>query len=569
MSNPYEAQAGGTMDIKSNSTASHIDEKKGFGGEKAFDQDVEVMEVESITIMDEDEERVFGEDRKRLDNSLKQRHLQMIALVTTIGTGIFLSSGGVLATAGPLGCFMAYAIVAFVVGLNQIALAECATLMPTTSATLRHAEQFIDPAWGFAYGWVSIWSAVMPGEISAAAVIVSYWSDLSQAIWITIIIVLIAFANSLNIKHYGEIEFVFAMIKITLLIGLMITSLVITCGGGPNHESIGFRYWRDPGPFVQYMGIPGSLGRFTGFWKALMGSVYSFGGLQGVPSLAAEVKYPRKTIFTACKRVFYRVSFLMCGAAFFLGLIVPSNNKAIATSSGNASSSPFVVAMENANIKVLPHIVNAAVLTSAFSAGNQAVVHGTRLLFALAVKGQAPKVFLKTNRWGVPWVGNIFVCAFMPLAYMNCSEAAANVFGWFQSLSSAKTLFEWMIISANHICMTRAMKAQGIPRSRLPHSIKFAPQAAWISGSLSFLFLLTGGFKNFIHGEFLFSSFFSSYFVIPFALVLYFGWKFTKKTKMWAPHEVELEVLFKDAEDHPEPPNKPLRGWRILTLMWS
>ncbi|ONH67917.1 Dicarboxylic amino acid permease [Cyberlindnera fabianii] len=568
MSNPYAdipfIDAKGTT-----STSGHSDEKNTYEVKTTFGQDVEVLDNESNNPVSDDQSTVFGEDRKRLSHTLKQRHLQMIALVGVFGTGIFLSSGGVLATAGPLGCFLAYAIVAVIVGLNQIALAECASLMPTTSASLRHIEQFVDPAWGFAYGWMSVWSSIMPGEVSAAAVIVSFWSDLSQAIWITIIIVLIITINFLKIHHYGEVEFTFAMIKISLLAGLIITSIVITSGGTPTHEKIGFRYWRHPGPFVQYLGIPGSLGRFTGFWKALSGCVYSYGGLQSVPSLAAEVKYPRKTVFTACKRVFYRVSILMCTTAFCLGLIVSSNNKAIATSSGNASSSPFVVAMENANIKVLPHIVNAGVLTSAFSAANLSVVQGARVLFALAVKGQAPKVFLKTNRWNVPWVGNVVVAAFLPLAYMNCSDTAANVFGWFQSLTSSTLLFGWMIISTNHICMTRAMKAQGIPRSRLPHSIKFAPQAAWISGIMSFILLLTGGFKNFIHGEFLFSSFFSSYFVFPLASVLYLGWKFWKKTKIWAPHEVELEVLFKDAEDHPEPEDPPLRGWRILTLLWS
>jgi amino acid transporter len=549
--------------VESSSIPSSSEEKKQM--EKTFTQDVEVMEVESF--QDEDFE-VFGQDRTRLEAGLKSRHLGMIALVSTFGTGIFLSSGGVLATAGPLGCFLAYFIIALVVGLNQMCVAECASLMPCTSATLRHAEQFIDPAWGFAYGWISLWSAVMPGEISAAAVIVSYWTELSQGIWITIIIILIYAANSVPIKYYGEIEFFFGMIKICLLAGLIIISIVITSGGGPEGNPIGFQYWRNPGPFVEYL-TTGSLGRFAGFWKALSGAVYSYGGLQGVPSLAAEVKYPRKTIFTACKRVFYRVSILMCTTAFCLTLIVPSNNKQIANSSGNASSSPFVVAMNNAGIKVLPHLVNAAVLTSAFSAGNQAIIHGSRLLFALAVKNQAPKVFLKTNKYGVPWAGNIFCACFMPLAYMNLSTSSADVFNWFQSLSSAKLLFEWILIAANHIFMSRAMKAQGIPRSRLPHTWRFTPYGSWISGFFSALFLLTGGYKNFVHGHFLISNFFSCYFVIPMTAILYFGWKLFKKTKIWKPEEVQLEVLFRDCEENPEPPNEPLRGWRIITLIWA
>lgn len=531
-------------------------------------QDVEVAEIQSFQD-EETTESVFGEDRHRLKQGLQQRHLQMLTLCSVLGTGLFLSSGGTLATTGPCGLFLAYFIVAIVVGMNQMAMAECASLMPTSAATVRHLEQFIDPAWGFAYGWIGVWSSIMPNEISAAAMIVSYWSDLSQGIWITIMIVIIYATNMYSIRFYGELEFTFAIIKLSLLVGLIIVSVVITCGGGPDHTSIGFRYWRDPGPFVQYLGIPGSLGRFAGFWKALSSVVYAYGGIQSIPSLAAEVQYPRRTVFTACKRIFYRVSFLMVIASFCLTLIVPSNDKTIASSSGNAESSPFVVAIKNANIKVLPHIINAGVLTSAFSAANVQLVYGSRNLFALAVKNQAPKIFLKTTNRGIPWVGTTFCACFMPLAYMNLSQGSANVFSWFQSIVSAKLLFSWILISANHIHMSRAMKAQGIPRSRLPHTLRFAPQAAWISGILSFVFLLTGGFKNFIKGEFLISSLFSSYFILPLAFFLYFFWKFFKKTRYWRPHEVQLEALFKDAEENPEPPLEKVRGWKILTLLWS
>jgi len=511
---------------------------------------------------------VFGEDRNRLKTSLEQRHIQMLALVGVFGTGIFLSSGGVLSTTGPAGMFIAYAIVTIIVGLNQVALAEVASLMPVSSATVRHLEQFIDPAWGFAYGWISIWGSIMPGEISAAAVIVSYWTDISQAAWISIIIFVIIATNSYTVRFYGEVEFVFAMIKICLLTGLIIVSIVITSGGGPNHKAIGFEYWKNPGPFNEYL-FKGNLGKFVGFWKTLSGVVYSFGGVQSVPALAAEVKNPRRTVFTACKRIFIRVSILMLITVLCLTLIVPSNNSEISNSTGNAQSSPFVVAIKNANIKVLPSIINAAVLTSAFSAANLSIVSGSRTLFALAVKRQAPRIFLKTNKRGLPWAGLIFVSIFMPLAYMNVSENAANVFNWFQSLTSANLLLGWILISANHIHLTNAMKAQGISRDKLPHKFKFGVQAAWISGIASLILLLTGGFKNFIHGEFLISSFFSSYFIIPLAWGLYFFWKFFKKTRYLRANEVDLSSLFKDVEENPEEPVPKVKGWRILTLLWS
>ncbi|KAH3679092.1 hypothetical protein WICMUC_001288 [Wickerhamomyces mucosus] len=525
--------------------------------------------VENVEEVDSEESSVFGKDRNRLKQGLEQRHLQMLALVGVFGTGIFLSSGSVLALTGPLGMLIAYSLIAVIVGLNQIAIAEVACLLPVSSATVRHLEQFVDPALGFAYGWINVWGSIMPGEISAAAVVISYWTDISQAVWISIIIVIILLTNSYSVRLYGEIEFTFAMIKIALLAGLIIVSIIITAGGGPNHETIGFRYWKAPdGPMNEYL-TTGSLGRFAAFWRALSGTVYSYGGVQSIPSLAAEVKYPRRTIFRACKRIFYRVTILMIITVFSLTLIVSSKNKTIANGSGNASTSPFVVAIHTAGIKVLPDIINAAVLTSAFSVSNTALVGGSRTLFALAVKKQAPAIFLKTNKRGLPYWGMIFVAVFMPLAYMNVSTAAANVFGWFQSLTSANLLIGWIFISLNHIKMSRAMKVQGIPRERLPHTVWFAPQAAWISGIASFVLLLTGGFKNFVHHEFEISSFFSSYFIFPLTFVLYTFWKFFRKTKWLKPEDVDLATLFNDVEENPEPPYEPVRGWNIFALLWS
>lgn len=168
------------------------------------EKDLEKAEINSI---DENYDNIFGEDRNRLKQGLEQRHLQMLALVGVFGTGIFLSSGGVLKLAGPLGTVIAYSTVAVLVGLNQIAMAEVTCLFPVSSAALRHTEHFLDPSLAFANGWAGFWSSIMPGEISAADVIISYWTDILQAAWITIIIVLIIASNCWNVRFYGEVEF--------------------------------------------------------------------------------------------------------------------------------------------------------------------------------------------------------------------------------------------------------------------------------------------------------------------------------------------------------------------------
>lgn len=112
----------------------------------------------------------------------------------------------------------------------------------------------------------------LPAELVAAAILVDFWSSINNAVWITIFGLLLIASNSILVRIYGELEFFFASLKILLIVGVNIMALVIVCGGGPDHHTYGFQYWRRPGPLVQYLGIEGSTGRFLGefFFKKRM-----------------------------------------------------------------------------------------------------------------------------------------------------------------------------------------------------------------------------------------------------------------------------------------------------------
>lgn len=508
--------------------------------------------AEAVDIdVSEEGEGVMHNDRSRLKQGLKERHVKMLTLVGVFGTGIFLSSGGTLKKAGPVGMLLAYVFVGIVVGCSQVAMAETAAFFPCTGATVRQASHFIDEAVGFTFGWISVYSCCIPGEVSACAVIMKYWTNINPAVWITIFSILFVATNMYTIQFYGEIEYVLGWLKVILILILIITGLVIDLGGVKGYPRLGFHYWRDPGPFAEYL-VGGGIGKFVGYWAALSSVVYSYSGIQNIAILAGETKNSRYAIYHGARQAFIRVIILYLLAVFVLTLIVPYNDKLIATSTGTAKSSPYVIAIERAGIKVLPSFINAIVLTSAWSAGNIAIIEGSRNLFSLATKGQAPKIFLKTNKRGIPWVGITLISSFLPLAYMSISSTSATVFSWFQELVSSNTLLRWILISCNHIYMTRALKAQGYSRHDLPYSSWFGPYAAWFSLVMSVIFLFTGGFYNFIHGHFSIESFFTRYFIIPLALVLFTFWKLFKKTRYLRPTEVDLQSIFEDIRQNPE-----------------
>jgi len=182
-------------------------------------------------------------------------------------------------------------------------------------------------------------------------------------------------------------------------------------------------------------------------------------------SSAAETKSPRQNIPKACKRVFWRVGIFYILSLFVVSLIVSSEDPLLLNSSGTASASPFVVAAHRAGINSVASLINGVVLTSAWSSANHGILSGSRSLYGLALDGNAPKFFLKTHRFGVPYIGVSAIAIFMVLAYMTVTESGTKVFEWFQSLTAASTLFQWITIGITYLRFHYATRTQGIDRN--------------------------------------------------------------------------------------------------------
>lgn len=144
-----------------------------------------------------------------------------------------------------------------------------------------------------------------------------------------------------------------------------------------------YRYWRNPGPFVQYLGFAGATGRFMGFWTVFSNAVYAYSGVDGITIMAAETQSPRRNIPIAAKRIFFRILIFYVLTIFMVGMLVPSTNPDLLNDTGTAASSPFVIAAQIAGIKVVPSIINAIVLTSAWSSGNSGLFSMSHISFTL------------------------------------------------------------------------------------------------------------------------------------------------------------------------------------------
>lgn len=505
--------------------------------------------INESDVDDHDGDLVTAAELHDLKRGLTERHLGMLGIAGAIGTGLFLSLGGAIQTGGPLGALLGYAMVGGIVCSVQFALGEVTALLPVTGSFVRHAGFLVDPALEFAIGWNLVYGNLLsiPSEITAICVLFQFWTDINSALWIIIFIILTVVVGVAFVRIFGEVEFFFAVLKILLVVFLIILGLVIDLGGIPGTPRIGFKYWQNPGPFVEYIGT-GDWGKFLGFWGVMTSAVFSFAGVESIAMAAAETQNPRRAIPRACRQVFIRVLLFYMLAVLVVGMLVPSNDPRLGDESGTAAQSPFVIAASAAGIKAIPSVVNAIVITSAWSASNQSLMAGTRVLYGLALKGQAPKIFLRTTSWGTPYMCVALFTLFMFLSFLTLSNNAMTVFWWLVDLTAAGVLVSWCTILLNHLRLKLAMKKQGIPVARLPWHNSWTFYSSCVSLCLCIIILLTNGFSCFTKGNWNPETFVSSYLDIPLVISAFLIWKFYKKTKFYSLDEIPILDALRQAD---------------------
>ena len=409
----------------------------------------------------------------------------------------------------------------------------------------------------------------IPAEIAAIVTLFQYWTDVNASVWIILVIVLTVLIGIAGVRIYGEVEFWFAILKILFIIFLIIFGLVISLGGVPGVPRRGFRYWSHPGAFVEFIGS-GSWGHFLGYWAVMNSAVFSFAGTESIAMAAAETRNPRQAIPKACKRVFFRVATFYILSVLVVGMLVRSNDPNLNNWSYNATMSPFVIAASEAGIGAVASVVNAVVITSAWSSSNQALLSGTRVLYSLALKRQAPRILLKTTSWGIPYVCVMVMTAFMFLGFMCLSNDALTVFWWFVDLTACGVLISWISILLNHQRLVMAMKKQGIPLSALPWHNKMTTYSTPLALFLCIIILLTGGFSVFTKGNWSPSGFVSSYLDIPLVLAAFILWKMFKGTRFIRLSEIPLREALDEIERNPEPLDPASKGWmKVVGFLWD
>jgi yeast amino acid transporter len=492
-----------------------------------------------------------------LERQLSTRQAQMIAMGGTIGTGLFVSSGQTLALGGPAFLVGSYTLMSILIYFVVKGVIETATHLPLAGGTMNYyGTRYVSRSLGFSMGWLYFYSfgIFVPFELTAASLVINYWNpDVNQAVWITIMLVLVVLLNILPVRVYGEAEFWCSTLKIILILGLLILSFILFWGGGPSHDRLGFRYWDHPGAIKPYL-VPGSAGQFVAALATLISCVLPFTfSPEMLVVCAGEMKKPRKNLPRMANSFFWRLVLFYVGGTIAISVICPSDASQLTSGDGDdAGSSPWVVGIQNAGIRGLDSVVNAGIIIAAFSSGNSFLYLASRSLYSLALTGDAPAIFRKCNRHGTPIYAVLVSCVFTLLAYMNINNSSAVVFDWLLNLINTGGFISWICCAIVVIRFREARRVQGVPHpiSQSSH-LKVLSIGTWVTLVLFSVLCLLNGFTVFFPSEWSASSFLTAYIGIPLFLVVYFAHRFMHRSDPWAfaASDVDLRSKMEEFEE--------------------
>jgi amino acid transporter, AAT family len=415
-------------------------------------------------------------NEQHLNRGLRERHIRLMALGSTIGVGLFLGSASAIKLAGPA-ILLSYVLGGIAIFIIMRALGEMAVQQPVAGSFSRYAQEHLGPLSGYLTGWNYwfMWLVTCVAEITAVGIYMGVWfPGVPRWIWALLALAAMGAVNLAAVKAYGEFEFWFAMIKVVTIVVMIISGACMILFGLGNHGvATGIsNLWTHGGFFPN-----GAIGVLT----ALQMVMFAYLGVEMIGVTAGEAANPSKSIPDAINSVFWRIVIFYVGALFVILSIYPWNE--IGT-----NGSPFVLTFERLGIKAAAEIINFVVLTAALSSCNGGIYSTGRMLYNLAEQGQAPRLFARTSSGGVPRRAVQLSCIALLFGVLLNYLVPAKVFVWVTSIATFAAIWTWTIVLLTQMKFRRSLSAT--QRERLAFRMPFYPYSSWLA--LAFLALVIG-----------------------------------------------------------------------------
>ncbi len=462
-----------------------------------------------------------------LHRKLQSRHLSMIAIGGSIGTGLFVASGATIANAGPGGALLAYLLIGLMVYFLMTSLGEMAAFMPVSGSFASYGSHFVDPAFGFAQGWNYWynWAITVAVELAAAAILRKYWFPLVPGyIWSAAFLAIIVSLNAFTVKGFGEAEFWCSLIKVLTVIAFIGIGLMMVFGimHGESHPGWSNLSTGDA-PFV---------GGFPALLSVAMIAGFSFQGTELIGVAAGESDNPGKNIPRAVRQVFWRILLFYVFAIFIIGVLLPYNDPQLLKNDvTDISTSPFTLVFERAGLALAAAVMNTVILTAILSAGNSGMYASTRMLYTMACNGMAPKWLAGLSRNGVPVNALIATTLVAMLCFLTSLFGDQTVYLWLMSASGMSGFIAWLGIAICHYRFRKGYLLQGGELHQLPYRALLFPFGPLLAFGLCLLVTLGQDYSAFTAESIDWKGAAATYLGIPLFFTLWLGYRLKHKTR--------------------------------------
>ncbi len=480
-----------------------------------------------------------------LKRRLKPRHVAMIAIGGSIGTGLFVASGASIAQAGPGGAIAAYRLIGLMVYFVVTGLGEMAALAPVSGSLSYYGARYVDEGFGVALGWTYwySWAVTIAVELVAAQIVMRYWFPAVPGIvWGAAFLILIFLLNSLSVRGFGEAEYGFSLIKVVTVIAFIAVGLVRATGALNPGAGVGWRnFTTGDAPFVGGVHAMMSVGLIAGF---------SFLGTELVGVTAGESEHPRTTIPRAVRQIFWRILLFYVLAIFVIGLLIPYTDPNLLKSDvTDIGVSPFTLVFRHAGFPLAADAMNLVILTAVLSAGNSGTYAATRMLHNLAAEGNAPALLATLSPGGVPRHALYATMAVGGLCFLTSLSGSQRIYLWLLNTAGITGFIAWLGIAVSHYRFRRGLLRQGFRVEQLPYHAKWFPFGPVFAAALCIVISLGQNDQAFSAPRIDWAEVLSVYVWIPLFIVIWFGYRWARGSRLVRYEHMEIEPWLRQADD--------------------
>ncbi|QEU61019.1 Ssy1 [Kluyveromyces lactis] len=456
-----------------------------------------------------------------VQRKLEARHIQMIASGSSLGVGLFLTSGKAFTIAGPFGALLGYVLCGSIVMASTLSFTELCALIPLTSGFSGLASRFVEDAFGFALGWLYWFSFIIavPSQVVASTMLLNYYQSLNLssgkiAGFVTLFLVFAIFINLCDVRIFGNFVYFVTIIKIIFTIVMIFVMIVLNSGGAAlGYDRVGFRFWdagkSAPGLFYGLFrptfnlkdegseiisGISGAKGRLLAIFLSMLIAAFTYSGIEMTFVASCEVKNPKKALPSAMKKTLYIMLLIYTISIFVVGLNIYSGdprlprfytysqdssnyniihnvgmNWQVSTqcqstllSSGSLLSdgnrSAWVIALRSFGRCTFASVLNGILIFYGATSGCSSLYGASHTLYSMAIQGKAPRICKTCTSYGVPWIAVLVSGIFGVISYMAVDQSSLNNFQILANISSATICIIWAGMNVSFLRFFYALK---------------------------------------------------------------------------------------------------------------